>query len=219
MVEIFATCQKANRVLHNLITSWKINCECPTCGCPSAGGKGNYTFRYVNPPLVYFDVPKCASSSIRRAFFGPDESMSLRKPPVLALTRTFRFSFVRNPFARALSNWKMFTNVPGRKRQLRSMGGDETADFFSFLKFCGQHKNHHWQPQSLYVPKRLDFLGRLENFSSDFAKVQSVALEFGLIEKRSQALHLNANASVTEHYSKYYGTKERELVEELYQVD
>lgn len=196
----------------------QIPCVCPTCGCPASGGRGNYTFRYVNPPLIYFDVPKAASSSIRRAFFGKDESMSLRRPPLFT-KELFRFSFVRNPYGRAVSNWKMFTSQPYRQTQFQSMGGKVEWNFLKFLDFSRDNLNHHWVPQTHYVPDDLDFLGKLETFEADFERVKSVALENGLIGETEDMPHLNQTNTKGTHFSEHYGPKERALVEQIYSED
>ena len=194
----------------------RIPCACPLCGCPAAGARGNYTFCYVNGPLVYFDVPKAASTSIRRAFFGPDESMSLRDAPPPGAG--FRFTVVRNPFARALSNWRMFTTQPARIRQLRSMGGDPDATFAQFLRFAGTTPNHHWVPQSAYVPRDLDLVGRVETFAADFARIRAAATGFGLTGLAATPPHLNGTGDAGA-YADHYDPETRELVARHYAED
>ncbi len=97
------------------------------------------------------------------------------------------------------------------------MGGDPDATFAEFLRFAQQKPNHHWLPQSLYVPKNLSFLGALENFTEDFERVQRVAIEAGLVESAFTPPNLNSTRS--RHYSDYFSDVERKLVEEMYRVD
>ncbi len=144
--------------------------------------------------------------------------MSLRRPPLFP-RELFRFSFVRNPYSRAVSNWKMFTSQPYRQKQFNSMGGNIEWDFLEFLEFSRNHANHHWVPQTGFVPDDLDFLGKLEAFNVDFEKVQSVAIEHGLIEDTTDTPHLNQTNTKGTHYSEHYGPKERALVEQIYEDD
>ena len=53
-----------------------IPCECPACKCP-AGSFNRYSFAYIDETqkIIYFDVPKAASTTIRRAFFDKKKSM------------------------------------------------------------------------------------------------------------------------------------------------
>ena len=40
--------------------------------------------------------------------------------------------------------------------------------FEDFLVFSVTNKNHHWLPQSLFVPSHTTFIGKLETFDDDF---------------------------------------------------
>jgi len=145
-----------------------IVCECPLCRCPYQNGR-EYSFVYVNEKrgLMYYDVPKCASTSIRTCLFDGNDDTSLMDPRK-ALDHYFKFTFVRNPWDRMVSNWKMFTTRPFRIGQLHSMTRENLSSFNDFVAFAAQHKNHHWQPQSLFLPDRPDFVGKLETFEQDF---------------------------------------------------
>jgi len=111
----------------------------------------------------------------------------------------------------------MFTTVEFGKKVLISLGGSGDFSFHDFLLFTQTRNNHHWLPQSLYVPRRLDFLGRLENYAEDFQRVQSVALENGVIEAEMEPPHLNQLEG--QHYSEYYSDKERAMVAKIYRDD
>jgi hypothetical protein len=125
--------------------------------------------------------------------------------------RRFSFSFVRNPWDRAVSNWRMFTTQQFRIKQLESMGGRADMDFGEFLQFMMRHKNHHWLPQALYVPSHIDFVGRLETFQDDFALVISA------IGARCSTRHLNKTDRTD--YREYYDDATRRLVSRMYAID
>jgi hypothetical protein len=125
---------------------------------------------------------------------GP-HSMTARSFYRLATSpTTFRFSFVRNPYTRLLSCWAdKFQGrplVPGlpeiddylarRKRIDPSLpfGADKALSFDRFVTFATaslgmDHDLHlHRQDDLLSVPGiALDFIGRVETFNTDLAKV------------------------------------------------
>jgi hypothetical protein len=103
-------------------------------------------------------------------------------------TDCFTFAFVRNPWARVVSAYlNKFLSVNctsvvvlqrlrgGRWRRWERPQTDIT--FREFVEFLAQHDPHkydeHWRPQSMFLKdQRLDFLGRFENLTADFAWVQ-----------------------------------------------
>lgn len=190
-----------------------IQCDCPLCLCPSRD-KMRYSFVYIceKKNLIYYDVPKCASSTIRRVLFNNNNQLSLQNPKK-EIQKYFKFSFVRNPWNRMVSNWKMFTIQPWRIKQLKSMTNKDVSKFEDFVDFANSMKNHHWQPQSLYLPENLNFLGRLENFDEDFNKLCNAIDEKPLkkIEK--------SNAITRSPYWEYYTPSLVELVSEMYAED
>lgn len=143
-----------------------IRCDCPQCLCP-ASGKFQYSFCYVDEvrKCIYYDVPKAASTTIRKKLgIGKLPHYTSLTDPELPYENYFQFSIVRNPWDRMLSNWKMFTTRPNRMKQLRSMTELNLSQFSQFVEFAVRTPNHHWQPQSLFVPENIDYVGRLEKF-------------------------------------------------------
>lgn len=123
--------------------------------------------------MIYFDVPKAASSTIRSHFFDNDLTLSLREP-VRPIKNYTTFTFVRNPWDRFVSNWKMFTQKPYRKSQLESMVGSSEQSIGEFFDVIQNNRNHHWMPQSLYVPEEVGFVGRLESFTEDMERLHEM---------------------------------------------
>ena len=166
--------------------------------------------------VIYLMVPKAASTRIRSTLGAISGRYSRRlKPSQWGKTReaqgprsmnvrsfyrlassptTFRFSFVRNPYARLVSFWaSKFQNqplVPGqpqiddylaRREQIDRVlpaGTDKTLSFDDFMTFATAsaqtRHNQHLQLQHdiLSVPGiPLDFIGRMESFNSDFTYV------------------------------------------------
>jgi hypothetical protein len=98
-----------------------------------------------------------------------------------ALEGRFVFSFVRNPYARLRSAYlnKILTGQKGgHPREMAGFAKDELPSFAAFvLSVCDQDpqtQNAHWRPQTLNLSVdriRYDFIGRLENFSQDWARL------------------------------------------------
>jgi len=189
-----------------------ILCECPACSCPHRG-KLKYSFTYIDETkkLIYFDVPKSASSSIRRAFFGNDHRVSMSDPQY-ALEDYYTFTVVRNPWSRMVSNWKMFTKQPFRIKQLQSMTDEDLTEFEDFVAFAERIENHHWQPQSLYVPQAIDFIAKMESLEDDLAQM---AMGYGAA--LPAVGHLNKTTH--SHYTDYYTENLAERVGEMHAED
>jgi hypothetical protein len=191
-----------------LYSARKYPCECSNCFCPSAGGRA-YTFRYIGDNYIYYDIPKCASTTVRHTLFGGEQpSMNWTLSPP---RRLFSFSFVRNPWDRAVSNWKMFTTNEYRINQLEAMGGHKDMGLFEFLEFTAVRKNHHWLPQTLFVPSHITFVGRLESFADDFGFVLSLLGRTAPIKQM--------NKTKRSHYRDYYDEQSMHLLSRLYSDD
>ena len=83
-----------------------ILCECPKCFCPSSTNplktdNLKRSFRYVNNinKTVYFNIPKCASTTIVSLLFDDTSSLNELIYPV---KEYFKFAFVRNPWNRVV---------------------------------------------------------------------------------------------------------------------
>ncbi|WP_456473460.1 sulfotransferase family 2 domain-containing protein [Desulfolithobacter sp.] len=83
----------------------------------------------------------------------------------------FKFTFVRNPWARVYS---MYHNVMNDEFHMRSYGIDRNCTFPEFVKMCTGKKLLRSQIHFLKNFKGelpLDFIGRFENLSEDFRYV------------------------------------------------
>ncbi len=191
-----------------------IPCDCDLCKCPAVRRKnGKYSFVYINEELkvIYFNVPKAASSTVRRCLFNCDNDFSMVDPKK-DVSDYFSFTIVRNPWDRMVSLWKMFTTVGFRIEQMRSMYDNKIKDFRHFLQITSKINNHHWQPQILFLPEKCTFIGKTENLQNDMDIVYD---KLGL--KRIKIPR--ANTTNHSHYSKYYDDEARQFVAERYKED
>jgi hypothetical protein len=162
--------------------------------------------------LIYVAIPKSASTRIRKTLarlegrfsrslkpkkrsnyrgpYGP-RNMTIGSFHDLATSpATLRFSFVRNPYARAVSCWAdKFAFKPlvagdsfidaylAERSEIDSSlpkGADQSLSFADFVTFVTAAADGHMQPQSkiLNIPGvKIDFIGKVESFNADFARV------------------------------------------------
>jgi len=138
------------------------------------------------PKCVFIHIPKVAGTSIRDGFFKGNHS----KPHFDKLPEEwqpyFKFAFVRNPYDRLISAWKMFTT--GLENNVRDISTqcDATLSLKAFLDICMDESishhdrstlegklRHHAIPQThpYNCLKYADMVGRFENLEEDFGKV------------------------------------------------
>jgi hypothetical protein len=183
-------------------TNNKIQCVCQDCGCR------NNSFVWINHDykFIWFEIPKNASSTFRytlgqkghrqklinRLNLSPDEAVG--KYPDY-----FSFAFLRNPKKRIESNFRMFTGGDYRKKQLKAtfpVGTDiDNLDYQSFIKLAEQYPNHHWNPQTVYLPTDLgnvSYIGNLECFSVHWQRIQNkLGIQLSIVLK-NQTLKSNS---------------------------
>jgi hypothetical protein len=196
--------------------------------------------------LLYVVVPKAASTRIRRTLAridgryvrtlkpsrwfrhsgpGGPRSMTMSSFHRLATgAGTLRFSFVRNPYARAVSCWAdKFRDkplVPGdpfidiylaRRGEIDAAlpaGADRTLSFADFITFLAAvtrlRCDIHLQVQDdiLSMPGiTLDFVGKVETFAQDFGRVLDHVRASAVMRREAVAA---VNESDHEPWASYY---------------
>lgn len=141
----------------------------------------------------------------------------------------FRFTFVRNPYSRLVSAFKMFSGAPNWSRAFPTF--DEFVEFIRWVDVDAHRVDREYPSESEFTntignvthhcssfhnPKyRLDemhFVGRLEALEADLAVV---ALELGV--ERIELPRLNPTAP--DDYRTYYTPRTREIVAAKYRRD
>lgn len=152
-------------------------------------------FLLTNPDCVFIHIHKTGGTSIRHGVWGgarpveptfgqiPDDWMHL-----------FKFAFVRHPFDRFISAWKMFTEGttdsqrhPGNPNRPRSERHRLSAEEFGTIVFdetilyderrssFEERIRHHTIPQThpFNCLRFADFVGRFESIEADFDVVRT----------------------------------------------
>lgn len=142
-------------------------------------------FLLRDPDCVLIHIPKTAGTSIRKgAWQGRYEGPVHGRIP--AEWQPYpSFAFVRHPFDRFISAWKMFTqgtrnepswSMPADARPLTlaefaEIVFDETILFDERRRSFEEKIRHHTMPQThpFYCLNKADFVGRFESLERDFA--------------------------------------------------
>jgi len=201
---------------------------------------------------VFVEVPKAGCSVVKRVLqysevdgvgFDPSASVHDRSRSPLAAPMSggfdlqeifgahspyFRFSFVRNPFSRALSCYleKIVGAQWVRDRRLPKLGfgADEDVSFTRFLRRVAEDEPRamdiHWAPQHFLLSlDRVEyaFLGRFESFQVDLDRViEHLGLDVpdDLVTRRT-----GHTTGAGTRLLDYYDDESIQLVRELYRGD
>ncbi len=196
--------------------------------------------------FLYFRIPKAANSTITSTLYrlqhghtsppdGKKIKSSFQHPDKLSRAEAatvkesyFKFSVVRNPYDRLLSAYldKIKGNSLRQKRKVTNalkLPEDSEVEFDLFLDYLEQHSgtldDAHWaiQTDMIFMPlSELDFLGRMENLSTDLAKIVSTI--FGIedfeIERQTQRV---TNARARRH--ELLNSNQIKRITEIYRKD
>jgi Sulfotransferase family len=211
--------------------------------------------------IIYISVPKAASTRIRltlakvsgrhmraidsgrrskyRGPYGP-RSMTVGAFHRLATSpETLRFSFVRNPYARAVSCWAdkfrgkrlvggdLFVDYYlAHRREVDATlpaGPDRTLSFSEFVIFAAAMAKRrcdiHIQTQDdiLSMPGiELDFVGKVESFAQDFTRVLD---HIGATDAMRREAAVPVNESHSDDWPSYYTDELAGLIYRAYECD
>ena len=177
--------------------------------------------------FVFIHIPKTAGSSVTVSLknLGQDDAKSSYQHITCQNLKKifdnqrwtwsdyFKFSFVRNPFARIVSEFHYVKDGHNKNRKKYKF------DFKKFIckKYFETHVwHHHADPQlnfiSLNKKIEVDFIGRVENLQQD---LNIICDKIGI--PRQELPHYNKTEH--KHYTEYYDDETRQLVAEKYAKD
>lgn len=191
-------------------------------------------FLLKQPPCLFSHVPKTGGNSIRNVVFERNyEGPWFGDQLPTEWQGLFSFAFVRNPFDRVVSAWKMFSQGTDDDAWELPEGGALNLTLDEVLQLgleeqapFGHPRYNQVKPDPLIrlknhiIPQthpyhglqHIQFIGRFENLQADF---QRVAEELGL----SQIELPKTNWTTHDHYREYYSDRTRQLAERLYRDD
>lgn len=187
--------------------------------------------------FIFLHIPKCGGSSVERLFnawqnkehrlVGKHDSQHyylrqiLKKVPIAK--DYYKFTFVRNPFSRIVSEYhymmKESSNHPQRIKNRKIHKLPTT-----FKEFCKNITNlykycypYHDTTLIDYVMDKngkqlVDYIGRFENLQQDF---NIICDKIGITRQKLP----HRNKTKRKHYTEYYDDQTREIVAKKYAKD
>ncbi len=185
-------------------------------------------FLIHEPKCVFIHIPKVAGASIRRGIFKENYKGPIFGEFPEEWDTLFKFCFVRNPYDRIVSTWKMFTSgMKNSKWKFQEENHLPNLTFEAFLEIATDESidyrkrsnykeilRHHSIPQTHFYHcfPYADFVGRFESLESDFSKVAEI---IGLKDFKFS----HWNKTNRKPYQNYYTDKTYDLVTKHYQED
>lgn len=129
--------------------------------------------------------------------------------------RFYKFSVVRNPWDKAVSQFRCMSAKINGLREFIGMKSDDS--FETYLELVSRKTYVQWEQQSKFIfdndgKQLVDKIIRFENFEDDVGAIMD-RLNFPM----QKILHLNKDSR--DHYSRYYNDRTRSRVAELYSDD
>jgi len=116
----------------------------------------------------------------------------------------FKFTFVRNPFEKIVSQYHFN----------RHKWGFKDFTFKEYVKkwSIGAKISKYPQLNLFYIDEKLDFIGRFENLQQDF---NIICDKIGILQQELP----HENATKHKHYTEYYDDETRAIIAEKYAKD
>ncbi len=185
-------------------------------------------FLLKNPKCVFIHIPKTAGYSIREGIFNGNYNGPVFETIPEDWEQYFSFTFVRNPYDRIISAWKMFSNgMLNSKWSYNNQPPLAGISLEDFLKIATDNSidhnsrntiesvlRHHTLPQidPYHCFNKAKYIGKFENLEDDFS---IIADKIGL--KNYSFAHLNKTNRKS--YKEYFNDDSYDLVTNHYQED
>lgn len=191
-------------------------------------GRAIYQPCFDQHQALFIHIPKSAGRSVVRGLFdvksvehAPAEWYQQLDPD--KFQRYFKFTFVRNPWDRAVSAYTYLSKGGSAASEEDKHWAAFVNRYDSFDDFICQWmnpgnvmRNALFTPQLVFLKDSfgqmdIDFVGRFESLQQDF---DSVAQKLGV---SAQLPHLNQSRSAS--YQRFYTDRSRKIVAEVYAQD
>lgn len=179
---------------------------------------------------IFIHVPKVAGTSINRALYGKTlghyKAFEIKHAFPLFFTKSFKFSFVRNPWDRTLSAYKFAKMGRTESMGVRNAEQYKIPEFDSFEKFVTQWLPNQkleeldfiFQPQYyfLYDDKDellVDFTGKLEYLDEDIKQLETK------LNRQLNISHENKTSGGKNYRDDYRTPEMIQIIRNIYEKD
>lgn len=185
-----------------------------------------YSFRYIvdrlgkNPRFQHANFVNTVNKDLYRGFTGsqPEHptAAELRNFDPDSWANYFKFCFIRNPYERALSDYRW--RIPNTL--------DSGISFSEFLERLADVKRpdpegvvpktvSNWPIYTIDDRIAVDFIGRYENLTADFERVcREIRIPF--VPEHIPFAKKGSGKRASGGYREFYGEREKQLVEQLF---
>ncbi len=169
-------------------------------------------FLLRNPHCVLIHIPKTGGTSIRKGAWKKDYEGPVFGHIPEEWKKHFKFAFVRHPFDRLVSAWKMFTEgavgddewqLPLDARRLTieefvDIVLDDSIVFDERRSSFEERIRHHTIPQThpFNCLQEADFVGRYESFKTDVDKVMNMLGQKNEVPHMHRTAHVQWNSHI-----------------------
>ena len=185
-------------------------------------------FLFENYQCVFIHLPKAGGATIRNGIFKSEYTGPRFSTIPKEWDSLFTFTFVRNPYERIVSAWKMFTSGMESSNWSYNRNKDfKDISFYDFICIATDSSidhtdrhdlksilRHHTLPMSdnYHCAQYADYIGRFENYESDLKEI----LSYLSVDNYTITKH---NVTSKGNYTKYYDQKCYNLVTKHYAKD
>lgn len=121
-------------------------------------------YRWGIDQFEFIEKHKHLTNSEKINFEPQHYTIDLLKELIEDYNSYFKFTFVRNPYTKLLSEYYWLKN-----QILNDYSKFNSADFHSWCsEFLANINSSHKEPQINYIDETVNFIGKYENFSNDF---------------------------------------------------
>lgn len=191
-------------------------------------GRAEYQACFDKYQALFIHIPKSAGRSVVRGLFdvksvehAPADWYQQLDPD--KFDRYFKFTFVRNPWDRAVSAYTYLCRGGSPASRDDQYWAAFINRFDSFDDFvCNWMSEENIRRNALFTPQviflkdifgqvSMDFIGHFENIEEDFKTLATK------LHTTASLPHLNQ--SQTQNYQNFYTSRSREIIERLYSED
>jgi hypothetical protein len=179
---------------------------------------------------IFIHIPKAAGTSIARSIYGMNVGHR-KASDYIAISdsefkKYYRFSFVRNPWDRAISAYNFVKQGGTSLVQPLPNNIYKSSMFDTFDTFLTEWLQHQdlgeidvvFEPQYKYIfdydeNLLVDFVGKIENIEIDLKKIESK------INRKIEMKNLNKSNRTTNPYHSEYTNESFEIISKIYAKD